>query len=73
MSSFFDSMQRSFEDVQVTDKEINTVQFLEASESLVAMFGKPPFFYALISLLDLLESTAFAVMKNDMNGNIKVD
>ena len=39
MSTFFDVMKRSYEDVELTDKGINTSQFLEASESLVLMFG----------------------------------
>jgi len=58
MSTFFDTISRSYEDVEITDKGINTSQFLQASESLVSLF-------------DLLGSTAFAVVKNDMNGNIK--
>lgn len=35
-------MKRSYEDIEVTDKGINTAQFLEASESLVTMFGICP-------------------------------
>lgn len=41
MSTFFDTIKRPYQDVQVTDKGINTTQFLEASESLVTMFGNP--------------------------------
>jgi hypothetical protein len=41
MSTFFDTLKRSYQDVEITDKGINTSQFLEASESLVTMFGKP--------------------------------
>jgi hypothetical protein len=77
MSTFFDTIKRSYQDVQITDKGINTSQFLEASESLVTMFGMEsptPTVTNLreIDVLDLLGSTAFAVVKNDMNGNIKV-
>jgi len=42
MSTFFDNIKRSYEDVEITDKGINTIQFLEASESLVTMFGIDP-------------------------------
>ena len=42
MSTFFDTIKRPYQDVQITDKGINTTQFLEASESLVTMFGNPP-------------------------------
>lgn len=69
MSTFFDTIKRSYEDVEITDKGINTSQFLEASESLVSLFGNP--LYTQLTT-DLLGSTAFAVVKNDMTGNIKV-
>jgi len=39
MATFFDSIKRSYENVDITDKGIDTSQFLEASESLVTMFG----------------------------------
>ena len=71
MSTFFDTMKRSYEDVQVTSNGINTSQFLEASESLVTLFGTRVFKRRELTV-DLLGSTAFAVVKNDMNGNIKV-
>lgn len=58
MSTFFDEMKKSFVDVPVTDDKIDTASFLEASESLVKLF-------------DLLGSSAFTVVKNDMNGNIE--
>jgi len=64
-------MKRSYEDVQVTSNGINTSQFLEASESLVTLFGTSVFQRRELTV-DLLGSTAFAVVKNDMNGNIKV-
>ncbi|KAI5962750.1 hypothetical protein KGF57_001402 [Candida theae] len=57
MSTFFDEMQKSFADVKITDGKIDTSDFLQASESLVKLF-------------DLLGSTAFVVVQNDMNGNI---
>ena len=73
MSTFFDTLKRSYQDVEITDKGINTSQFLEASESLVTMFGKTPqSTLRELTCSDLLGSTAFAVVKNDMNGNIKV-
>ena len=71
MSTFFDTMKRSYEDVQVTSNGINTSQFLEASESLVTLFGIRVFKRRELTV-DLLGSTAFAVVKNDMSGNIKV-
>jgi hypothetical protein len=37
--TFFDTLSRSFADVD-TSKGIDTMQFLEASEGLVKMFGK---------------------------------
>lgn len=50
-------MQLSFKDVPLEGDQIPTVEFLEASESLVKLF-------------DLLGSAAFQVVVNDMNGNI---
>ncbi|KAI7891524.1 glycolipid transfer protein domain-containing protein [Mucor mucedo] len=55
--TFFDTLSRSYVDVDLT-KGIDTEQFLEATEGLVKLF-------------DLLGSKAFAVVQNDMNGNIK--
>ena len=58
MSTFFDEMKRSYEDVPVdSENKISTSEFLEASESLVKLF-------------DLLGNAAFTVVQNDMNGNI---
>jgi len=57
-STYFDTAKRSFKDVTVTNGEIATGEFLEASESVVALF-------------DLLGSTAFAPVQKDMTGNIK--
>lgn len=39
MSTFFDEMKRSFKDVPIIDGKISTAEFLEASESLVKLFG----------------------------------
>ena len=40
MSTFFDTAKRSFKDVTVgSDNGINTTEFLEAAESVVALFG----------------------------------
>ncbi|KAL9555620.1 hypothetical protein MBANPS3_002277 [Mucor bainieri] len=55
--TYFDTLKRSYVDVD-TSKGIDTEQFLEATEGLVKLF-------------DLLGSTAFSVVQNDMNGNIK--
>lgn len=55
--TFFDDMKTSFKDVPQPDNEISTLEFLEASESLVKLF-------------DLLGSSAFAVVQSDMSGNI---
>lgn len=55
--TFFDDMKTSFKDVPRTDGEISTLEFLEASESLVKLF-------------DLLGSSAFSVVQSDMSGNI---
>ncbi|KAL0088108.1 glycolipid transfer protein domain-containing protein [Phycomyces blakesleeanus] len=55
--TYFDTVTRSYTEVDTT-KGIDTEQFIEATEGLVKMF-------------DLLGSTAFSVVQNDMNGNIK--
>lgn len=57
MATFFDEMKTSFKDIPRKEGEISTLEFLEASESLVKLF-------------DLLGSSAFAVVKSDMTGNI---
>ncbi|EGG09934.1 uncharacterized protein MELLADRAFT_71146 [Melampsora larici-populina 98AG31] len=54
---YFDTMKRSYSDVTVTDEGVETSTFLEASEELVKLF-------------DLFGSKAFAVVQNDLNGNI---
>ncbi|KAK3339015.1 putative heterokaryon incompatibility protein [Neurospora tetraspora] len=59
--TYLDTLKRSFTDVPVqADKEnaIPTTEFLEAAESLVSIF-------------DVLGSTAFSPVKSDMLGNVE--
>lgn len=64
----------------MTEQGVDTLSFLDASESVVQIFGKwgSPFSQDERSpwsdpfVLDLLSSTAFAAVKSDMNGNILV-
>ncbi|KAG2225289.1 hypothetical protein INT45_001513 [Circinella minor] len=56
-TTYFDSIKRSYTDVEIANG-INTEQFLEATEGVVKLF-------------DQLGSSAFSVVQNDMNGNIK--
>lgn len=57
--TFFETIKKDFKDVPVSDdNKISTTEFLEAAESLVTLF-------------DLLGSTAFAAVQKDMTGNIK--
>ncbi|EAU91073.1 het-c2 protein [Coprinopsis cinerea okayama7 len=56
MAPYLDTV-KSFADVPVTDAGVDTVAFLEASEGLVGLF-------------DLFGSAAFAVVQNDLKGNI---
>lgn len=39
MSTFFDTCKRNFKDVPVVDDKVSTTEFLEASESVVQLFG----------------------------------
>ncbi|KAI7881968.1 glycolipid transfer protein [Lichtheimia hyalospora FSU 10163] len=55
--SYFDTLKLSYTNVD-TANGINTEQFLDATEGVVKLF-------------DLLGSSAFSVVQNDMNGNIK--
>jgi len=55
--TFFDTLSKSFADVPI-DGGVDTDQFLQASTSLVTMF-------------DILGSTAFGPVKSDLNGNIE--
>ncbi|KAG0152135.1 hypothetical protein CROQUDRAFT_719397 [Cronartium quercuum f. sp. fusiforme G11] len=54
---YFDTINRSYADVPVTDQGVDTMTFLEASEELVKLF-------------DLFGSKAFAVVQSDLTGNI---
>ncbi|BGP13746.1 hypothetical protein JCM10213_006424 [Rhodosporidiobolus nylandii] len=54
MATYFET---SFVDVPVTDAGVDTLQFLEATEGLIKMF-------------DLLGNPSFAIVQNDMNGNV---
>lgn len=72
----------------VTDKGVKTSEFLEACEDVVKLFGQfrhvapkcrtgtansvSNICTATLSFPDILGSTAFAPVKSDMNGNIKV-
>ncbi|KAK5200643.1 hypothetical protein LTR16_005397 [Cryomyces antarcticus] len=60
--TYFDTMKRNFKNVPVDaskDNAIETSAFLEAAESLTGLF-------------DVMGSVAFAPVKNDMVGNVKV-
>jgi len=57
MTTYFDTVQKSFVDVPVTEDGVDTATFLEAAEGVVKMF-------------DLLGSAAFSVVQSDMTGNI---
>ena len=59
MTTFFDTLPKSFTDVPVNGDKIATTEFLEAAEGLLTLF-------------DVLGSAAFKPVKNDMGGNIKV-
>ncbi|KAL1407449.1 hypothetical protein Q8F55_006882 [Vanrija albida] len=54
---FFETISKSFVDVPVTDAGVDTASFLEAAENLVKIFG-------------LFGNPAFAVVQNDITGNI---
>ncbi|TXT09150.1 hypothetical protein VHUM_02624 [Vanrija humicola] len=54
---FFETISKSFVDVPVTDAGVDTAAFLEAAENLVKIFG-------------LFGNPAFAVVQNDITGNI---
>nr|CAG8488399.1 6063_t:CDS:2 [Entrophospora candida]CAG8502512.1 7823_t:CDS:2 [Entrophospora candida] len=58
MKTFFETIKRSYTEVPINEEGIDTIAFLEATEGLVQLF-------------DLLGSTAFSIVQNDMNGNIK--
>ncbi|KIY70642.1 glycolipid transfer protein [Cylindrobasidium torrendii FP15055 ss-10] len=56
MAPYLDTV-KSFADVPITDAGVDTVTFLEAADGLVGLF-------------DVLGSAAFAVVQNDLRGNI---
>ena len=82
MTTFFDTLKKSFVDVPVDaaqDNAIATTEFLEAAESLITLFGLFPSWETLWKknsadkrLTDVLGSAAFTPVKSDMSGNIKV-
>ncbi|OAD65745.1 hypothetical protein PHYBLDRAFT_175918 [Phycomyces blakesleeanus NRRL 1555(-)] len=55
--AYFNTIKRSFADVDLSNG-IDTNEFLEATEGMVKIF-------------DVIGSTAFGFVQNDMNGNIK--
>ncbi|GAA5881299.1 hypothetical protein JCM3774_000961 [Rhodotorula dairenensis] len=57
MTTYFETVDKSFVDVQVQDSGVDTLQFLAATEGLIKMF-------------DLLGNPSFAVVQNDMKGNV---
>ncbi|GJJ69246.1 hypothetical protein EMPS_01592 [Entomortierella parvispora] len=57
MATYFQSTPRNYSDVTITAEGINTDEFLQATEGLVKIFD--------------LFGSVFAVVQNDMNGNIK--
>lgn len=56
--TYFDTIKKSYADVPVSSDGVETSSFLEATEGLIKLF-------------DLLGSSAFTVVQNDMNGNVK--
>lgn len=67
--SFFASVKTSFVTLPA-EGEIPTALFLDACAEIVPLFGNRLFFDA--HTTDALGSTAFAPVKSDINGNIKV-
>ncbi|WFD36050.1 hypothetical protein MCUN1_002921 [Malassezia cuniculi] len=57
MGTYFDTIKRSYIDVP-TANGVDTSEFISATEAVVGLF-------------DLLGTSAFSVVQNDMNGNIK--
>merc|ERR1712233_215081 len=58
MTTYFDSLRMPYQKVPITENGIATSEFIEATEGVVQLF-------------DLLGNSAFVVVQNDMNGNIK--
>ncbi|KAF8932446.1 glycolipid transfer protein domain-containing protein [Dissophora ornata] len=57
MATFFQTTSRNFSNVTINEDGINTKEFLEATEGLIKIFD--------------LFGSVFAVVQNDMNGNVK--
>jgi len=57
MTTYFETVNKSFTDVPITEDGVDTVAFLEASEGVVKMF-------------DLLGKGAFTIVQSDLSGNI---
>ncbi|KAI3627873.1 hypothetical protein CBS14141_001874 [Malassezia furfur] len=57
MSTYFDTLQTTYNDVPITENGVATVEFMSATEGVVALF-------------DLFGTAAFGVVQSDMNGNI---
>ncbi|KOS16091.1 het-c2 protein [Malassezia pachydermatis] len=58
MTTYFDTLRTPYQKVSISDEGVSTSDFIDATEGVVKLF-------------DLLGSSAFAVVQNDMNGNIK--
>ncbi|AXA48244.1 glycolipid transfer protein HET-C2 [Malassezia restricta] len=58
MTTYFDTLRTPYQNVPITEDGVATSEFIDATEGVVKLF-------------DLLGSSAFAVVQNDMNGNIK--
>lgn len=84
MSTWFDTIKKSFVDVPIdaaNDNGVSTTESLEAAESLTTLFGKLTVIDSsrkckiLIRTCrssDVLGSKAFTPVKSDLLGNIKV-
>jgi len=57
MTTYFETVKKTFPDVPITEEGVDTIAFLEASEGVVKMF-------------DLIGSAAFNIVQSDMTGNI---
>jgi hypothetical protein len=44
MATFFETLKKNFTDVPIDGDKISTSEFLEATESLVTLFGTPSSF-----------------------------
>lgn len=56
--TYFDTAKRSFKDVPVINEEIALTEFLEAAESVVALFGMASTLSLSPSLIEISELTA---------------